>query len=313
MSEFTAAVAGFVVGFAICGIGTAIQQGWLRRSSIRKLLKRHFRRVPDSNIKVHSKIFPYRVSVDVYRAVVQWIADNCKVNSQVGIAISERFMSSSGIASFLSYDQWFPAALEYNSFDIGEEQTQQVVRDSLWLATHAGAPIALLWTSYSDRVGCGVESLLRIDIAHKAGIDESFATACFDRIEETVRLSASYRGKVLSLDDGTDYSGNSIGLVVHRLEPIERDHLILPEDTLRLLERNLIRFVEQRAELKKLGMPTKKGLLMYGPPGTGKTHTIRYLASHLKGHTVLLATAEQLANISQYISLVRTAAKRSGH
>jgi ATP-dependent 26S proteasome regulatory subunit len=44
---------------------------------------------------------------------------------------------------------------------------------------------------------------------------------------------------------------------------------------------------------------------MYGPPGTGKTHTIRYLASSLKGHTVLLATAEQVGNIAQYIALAR--------
>ncbi|HJQ78433.1 MAG TPA: ATP-binding protein, partial [Lacipirellulaceae bacterium] len=48
-----------------------------------------------------------------------------------------------------------------------------------------------------------------------------------------------------------------------------------------------------------------KGILMYGPPGTGKTHTIRYLASHLTGHTILLATAEQVANINQYITLAR--------
>ncbi len=305
MSEFTAAVAGGVVGFFLCGIGFAIHEGWSRRRNVRTLLKKHFRRVDDSQIKVHSKVFPYRVSVDVYRAVLQWIDAKCSVTSQVGIAITERFMSSSGIASFLTYDQWFPAALEYNSFDIGESGPVQVVRDSLWFAKYDGAPIAILWTSYSDRVGCEVESLLRIDIAHIAGLNENFIDTFFERIQDTVRLSASYRGKVLSLEDQTNYAGNSIGLVVHQLEPIERDQIILPERTLRLLERNLIRFVAQRDEFKKLGMPTKKGLLMYGPPGTGKTHTIRFLASHLKGHTVLLATAEELAKINQYIALAR--------
>src|SRR5262249_20866031 len=154
------------------------------------------------------------------------------------------------------------AALEYNSFEIGAEQPTQVVRDSLWLAHHANAPIALLWTSYSDRVGCEIESLLRIDVARVTGQDESFVTAFYDGIEKTVRECKSYRGKVLSLENQTSYTGNSIGLVVHQLESIERDQIILPEGTLRLLERNLIRFVAQRNELKKLGMPTKKGLLM---------------------------------------------------
>jgi hypothetical protein len=305
MSEFTAAVAGAVIGFFVCGIGFAIHEGWTRRPNVRKLLKRHFRGLDDSSIKVHSKVFPYRVSVDVYRAVIRWIETNTRVDSQIGIAITERFMSSSGIASFLTYEQWYPAALEYNSFDIGEEQPVQVVRDSLWFARHQGAPIALLWTSYSDRAGCGIESLLRIDVAHAAGLTEAFVNEFFERIEETVRQSNSYRGKVLSLEDQTDYSGNSIGLVVHRLDPVDRDQLVLPEGTVRLLERNLIRFVAQREELKKLRMPTKKGVLMYGPPGTGKTHTIRFLVSHLQGHTVLLATAEQLGNINQYITLAR--------
>lgn len=305
MSEFTAAVAGAVLGFFVCGIGFAIHEGWNRRPNVRKLLKRHFRGLDDSKIKVHSKVFPYRVSVDVYRAIMQWIKTNTKVDSQIGIAITERFMSSSGIASFLTYEQWFPAALEYNSFDIGDEQPVQVVRDSLWFARHEGAPIAILWTSYSDRAGCNIESLLRIDVAHAAGLSEAFVNQFFERVEETVRLSISYRGKVLSLEDQTDYSGNSIGLVVHRLEPVERDQLILPESTVRLLERNLLRFVAQREEFKKLRMPTKKGILMYGPPGTGKTHTIRFIVSHLKGHTVLLATAEQLGNINQYIALAR--------
>src|SRR5262249_32682136 len=151
------------------------------------------------------------------------------------------YMASFGISSFLSAEEWTPAALEYDSFDIGEEQPKQVVRDSLWLAQHGSANIAVLWTSTVQHSGCGMESLLRIDVAHLAGADESFAKALFDRIESTIKQSASYRGKILSLEDETDYSGNSIGIVVHRLEPTKREEVILPEPTVRLLERNLIR------------------------------------------------------------------------
>jgi len=147
--------------------------------------------------------------------------------------------------------------------------------------------------------------LLRLDLAHITGSDEEFVASLYNRVESAVRDSTTYRGKVLSLEEQTDYSGNCVGLVVHRLELIDREQVILPETTLRLLERNLIRFVAQRPELAKLGLPTKKGLLLYGPPGTGKTHTIRFLASSMKGHTVLLATAEQLGNITEYITLAR--------
>jgi AAA+ superfamily predicted ATPase len=305
MSQFTAAIAGMVVGFVLVAIGGTIHGTWKRRPSLRKLLKRHFHRVDDSQIKVQSKVWPSRVCVDVYSAVMRWIDEKCQVKSQVGIAISHRYMQSFGIASFLSDECWTPAALEYNTYDIGEAEPVQCVRDSLWLAKCGGVEIAILWTTTVEHSGCGMQTLLRIDVGHVAGADEGFVSDFFERVEAAVHQSASYRGKVLSLEDETDYSGNSIGIVVHRLEPIQRDEVILPESTIRLLERNLIRFVAQRPELAKLGLPTKKGLLMYGPPGTGKTHTIRYLAGSLKGHTVLLATAEQVGKITEYITLAR--------
>jgi AAA+ superfamily predicted ATPase len=305
MSEFTAAVAGMVVGFVLYAAGEALRNGWRSRPTMRTLLKRHFGRVDDAQIKVHSKSFPCRVSIDIYLAVTKWLEANCRVTSQVGMAISDRYMTSVGIAAFLNNDVWYPAALEYNSFDIGETEPVQCVRDSMWFGTHGSTKLALLWSPYVDRSGCGIDTLLRIDLAHVAGEDERFVADFFDRIEETVRRSESYRGKILSLDTDVDYSGNSSGIVVHRLDPVLRDDVILPEQTIRLMERNVIRFVAQRPQLKRLGMPTKKGLLMYGPPGTGKTHTIRFLAGALQGHTVLLATAEQMGNISQYIALAR--------
>jgi ATP-dependent 26S proteasome regulatory subunit len=53
----------------------------------------------------------------------------------------------------------------------------------------------------------------------------------------------------------------------------------------------------------RLGNP--RGILLYGPPGTGKTHTIRYLASNLPGHTTLIITSEQVALLAQYMNLAR--------
>jgi len=57
--------------------------------------------------------------------------------------------------------------------------------------------------------------------------------------------------------------------------------------------------------LRALGQSTRKGILLYGPPGTGKTHTIRYLASNLPGHTTLIITAGQVALLGVYMSLAR--------
>jgi ATP-dependent 26S proteasome regulatory subunit len=120
-----------------------------------------------------------------------------------------------------------------------------------------------------------------------------------------VHAARSYRGKVLSFDGDTNYRGRSSGVSIHRLPPVARDEVILPEQTLKLLDRNILKFVGSRDALRRLGQSTRKGVLLHGPPGTGKTHTIRYLASNLPGHTTLIITAEQVAYLSAYMSLAR--------
>jgi ATP-dependent 26S proteasome regulatory subunit len=81
--------------------------------------------------------------------------------------------------------------------------------------------------------------------------------------------------------------------------------VVLPTPTLNLLDRNVIGFIESRDALRKLGQSTRKGILLYGPPGTGKTHTIRYLAANLSGHTTLIITADQMGLLSHYMALAR--------
>jgi ATP-dependent 26S proteasome regulatory subunit len=81
--------------------------------------------------------------------------------------------------------------------------------------------------------------------------------------------------------------------------------VILPEATLKLLDRNVLNFIGSRPQLRRLGQSSRKGILLYGPPGTGKTHTIRYLASNLPDHTTLIITAAQVTLLSHYMSLAR--------
>jgi ATP-dependent 26S proteasome regulatory subunit len=93
--------------------------------------------------------------------------------------------------------------------------------------------------------------------------------------------------------------------MVHKLPSVQREDVILSEATLKLLDRNVLNFVGSRPQLRALGQSTRKGILLYGPPRTGKTHTIRYLASNLPGHTTLIITAAQVALLAQYMNLAR--------
>ena len=195
------------------------------------------------------------------------------------------------------------APAQYNEIDVGETAPIRCLQNGLWLCQDGDIRYAVV-LSYDREYR--TEAMLRIEIALPIGAAaDAFAQRCFSELEQAVHAARSYRGKILSLDGEADYGGRSRGLTVHRLPAEAREDVILPEPALKLLDRNVLRFVGTRDALRRLGQSTRKGILLYGPPGTGKTHTIRYLATNLPGHTTLLITAEQVGLLGPYMTLAR--------
>ena len=192
---------------------------------------------------------------------------------------------------------------QYHEVDVGEDASVRCLHNGLWLCRDADLSYAVLLCFHREY---DHEAAIRVEMAVPTGHrGQAFAQACFAELEAAVNAARSYRGKILSLDDGANYRGRSSGVKVHKLPPVAREAVILPEQTLKLLDRNVLGFVGTRASLRRLGQSTRKGILLYGPPGTGKTHTIRYLATNLPGHTTLIITAEQVAFLGAYMNLAR--------
>src|SRR5262249_50075424 len=127
----------------------------------------------------------------------------------------------------------------------------------------------------------------------------------FRELELLVSQARTYRGRIISLERSIDPMGGGSIVKVHRLAKVSRDDIILPRNTLALLDRNVAGFMKAREQLKALQFQARKGLLFHGPPGTGKTYTIHYLASQLPNHTTLLLTAEQVTLLGEYFRLAR--------
>jgi len=301
---------GVVAGGVVVFVALAARGRWTRKkSSLGDLLRKHFGHAAEDQIEVHAREFPYRACVDAYQSVLDWLSANAHVEALVGVPVTESFMSSVSFGQLLSPTSegycYQPSALEYESFDVGDDLPRQSVKHALWFVESHGEKLAILWTSTTIHGGCGFQTNLLLNVAQVRQSGPSPAEDFFRHVENAIASATTYRGKILSLETSSDYRGHYGGITVHRLRSVPREDVILPESTVRLLERNIIRFVGQRKELAKLGMPTKKGVLLYGPPGTGKTYTIHYLIGALPGHTTLLVTAEQIGMLDEYMSLAR--------
>lgn len=111
-----------------------------------------------------------------------------------------------------------------------------------------------------------------------------------------------YRGRVISLHVGEQ---GSVSVRFHRLAPIDRNAVVLPEGTLERLERHTIGVAAQAQRLLAAGRQLKRGILLHGPPGTGKTLSINYLLGAMNERTTVLLTGRGLALIEPAVAIAR--------
>lgn len=264
------------------------------------VLARHFNGIPRSQLVTTVREFPAHMRADVQAAV-----DRMFGTSRACLGIHEDHYGALSFAGLMKEGRNARpiAPLQYHDVDVGEASPVKCLNNGLWLSKTGDLRFAVLlcFTRQYDQL-----KAIRIEIAVPTGAaGAELVQSCFVELERAVKAARSYRGKILSLDADSDYHGRSRGIMVHRLPSVSRDEVILPEQTLKLLDRNVLSFVGSRDALRRLGQSTRKGILLYGPPGTGKTHTIRYLASNLPGHSTLIITAEQMGLLGAYMSLAR--------
>lgn len=262
----------------------------------------HFARLGREQIVAAHRLFPGHMRADIQPVVERLFS--AKAERFVGLLEQHRYETMT-FASLMRDGQYATmiAPLQYEDVDVGEAEPVRCLESGLWLCRAPAMPYAVLLSRHRE---FNHETGLRVEVAVPAGEAGAALTRdVFAELERAVSQARAYRGKVLSLERAAHYSGMASGIKVHRLPPVAADEVILPEATLKLLERNVLSFVKCRDGLRHFGMQTKKGILLYGPPGTGKTHTIRYLASNLKGTTTLIITAEQVGLLAQYMTLAR--------
>ena len=262
----------------------------------------HLVGLPRDQLVARSRQFPWHMRADVQTALDKMFS--ASPIRFFGIHERQRYETLT-IAALSRDDRNSPgiAPAQYHDVDIGDSSPVKCLQNGLWLCEAEGLRYAVLLSSHREY---SRESGIRVEIVLAKGeAGAEFVRQCFSELASAVNAAGCYRGKILSLDSASDYRGSSNGIMVHKLAAVQREDVILPETTLKLLDRNVLSFVGRRAQLRQLGQSCRKGILLYGPPGTGKTHTIRYLASNLPGHTTIIMTAAQIAMLDQYMELAR--------
>src|SRR5690242_1203672 len=266
-------------------------------------LRKHFAGHQLHNLMTASRMFPTSARVDLQAALEKLLPER-PGTKQFGIH-RQYDHSTLTFANLMGnvHDPTVIAPMQYEEIDIGHPSPARCLRQGLWLSRAETTPFALL-LSPAERYGQA--SGAHLEIAVPPGeLGALLSRRLLKEIEELVKSTASYKGRVISFEVTHRYTGDTGNLRVHKLRTVRREEVVLPEKTLGLLDRNIRGFIEQRKKLQRLGLPIKKGLLFYGRPGTGKTHTIHYLASQLPDHTTLLITSEQVAYLDHYFQLAR--------
>jgi hypothetical protein len=267
-------------------------------------LARHFAPVRPHELLATSRTYPLRQQADLQKALDDLFGDLQGPQKFVGI----RQQYQHEVVDFSKLLEQSRSAIEiapaqFEDVDIGGGETVRCLKNGLWLLREERGPFAVVLSKHNDY---GQGSHLSVEVAAPPGdMGIELASRIFDALEMRLSKGSCYRGRVLSLEAGYQWTGHAARIRVHELESVDRSEVILPDATLQAVERNVLRFAEQRAALRSLGLSTQKGLLFHGAPGTGKTHCIRYLAGRLPGHTTLLITAEEMGALPEYMALAR--------
>jgi len=284
------------------GIAFSIGYGGQGNSGLRRTLLKHFG-VPAESIATAGRQFPIAARVDIQNAVEELMRPRRGVQLLGIVSPNPHDMPTLATTLAVSHFPINAGPVQYDEIDVGEAAPVRCLKNGIWLAREKDLPFAILMAPGGR---FGLRSGVQVEIAIPAGArGAEFSQGLFRELERMVGEGRTYRGRVISLEGHIDPMGGGSMVKVHRLPKVQREDVILPKETLAVLDRNVGGFMNAREQLKALRFQARKGILFYGPPGTGKTYTIHYLASQLPNHTTLLVTAEQVGLLGEYFQLAR--------
>jgi hypothetical protein len=180
-------------------------------------------------------------------------------------------------------------------------------------------PADTLWLLRGEDLAGG-GAIVRVRLVQRRMVQFEVATQyktagdpLIDAILDHAAAHSIYRNHVISAvfnEDvkpgyGDEETAAGFDLAFQAEHEVTDKDIVLDESVQRIVERTIVDFHERRAELMRLGLPGRRGVLFYGPPGTGKTYTCKYIAHRLQSVTTILATGQALMHVHAICDLAK--------
>jgi hypothetical protein len=221
--------------------------------------------------------------IDLQRVLDRWMAESNPAAKEFGYT-GTGYFGDDGLVRHLITDQLIRSPVERTQIDCGPGERLDCVVRGLFLLHHGGEPAVIAFQP--PRITRELPAVEVIAATREVARDTLSAL-----LDEAQRGSL-YKGRTLSLE-GSGSWREKFSIRFHPLRPTTREQMVLPEELIRVVERNVLGMLRHAEALRGAGRSLRRGLLFHGPPGTGKTMMVRYLAGACPDHTVLLLTGSQ--------------------
>jgi hypothetical protein len=260
------------------------------------------------NWTVNVKSYPLYKAVDLYHAA-RSLARECSVSSV--LTSSHTSILSAILASpFGAGGEPINVATRL-ARKISYEEDALFPQDCFWLIDKGTGPIkgpAIVRARFVGPTGSATFFMLEV-----AAPTPDAAAAIAAAVGERASIDSIYRNRTVRVVFGAqvrshygDEDGDAPMDITFVAEPpIADDEIVLEDEIREVIEATVIDFHERRAELMKLGLPGKRGVLFYGPPGTGKTYTCKYIGQRLSSATKIVVTGHSLLHMKHICAIAR--------
>jgi hypothetical protein len=191
----------------------------------------------------------------------------------------------------------FPQPLLWESFPCSLKDKMKCATNALYLLRWEGVHFCALVRPRTEAAKKRME--LQILAANREDAERALVL-----VLDMAQRRNVYKGSILSLGASDDPDEEYL-VRFYDMAPVERDRIVLPQEVMAVVERNVLGLLAYADVLRRAGRSTRHGVLLHGPPGTGKTLVARYLACACPRYTVILLTGRELKLLRPSCRLAR--------